>query len=72
MNKAELIGSLLVITGILVLAGYGLFLFAQSAEIPLLIRLGIVALFTGFLIVLLSLVRERIIDVQKEKGNVRR
>lgn len=69
MNKTEIFGLLLIILAIVILAGYGLYVFVQAAEIPALIRIGVVALVIGFLIILLSLVRERLLDMQHEKLN---
>jgi len=69
MNKIEIFGIIMIIFAAVVLAGYGLYAFVQAAEIPALIRIGIVALVMGFLIILLSLVRERLLDMQHEKLN---
>lgn len=67
MKKTEIAGIILVILGAFLLAGYPLYLFVQSPGIPAIVKLGIVALFVGFLVILLSLVRERFMDVRKEK-----
>jgi len=67
MKKTEIAGIILVILGAFLLAGYPLYLFVQSPGIPAIVRLGVVALFAGFLVILLSLVRERFMDVRKEK-----
>jgi hypothetical protein len=69
MDKTQLAGAVILISGILVIAGYMLQLFIRETEIPLEIRVGITAIFSGFIIILLSLVRERIMDIQKEKSN---
>ncbi len=67
MKKTEIAGIILVILGAFLLAGYPLYLFVQSPGIPAIVRLGVIALFVGFLVILLSLVRERFMDVRKEK-----
>ncbi len=67
MKKTEILGIVLVILGAFLLAGYPLYLFVQSPGIPAIVRLGVVALFVGFLVIILSLVRERLMDVRKEK-----
>ena len=67
MNRAEFAGAILIMFAIVILAGYGLYMFVQAADVPIIIRLGIVALFVGFLVILLSVVRERLLDLQREK-----
>ncbi len=66
MKRLEVFGSILVIFGSGVLAGYGMYAFIQSYEIPLLIRFGSVVFFIGMLIILLSLLKERILE--KKEG----
>lgn len=65
MKKLEVLGSLFVIVGSSILAGYGMYMFIQSYEIPLIIRFGSVLFFTGILIILLSLVKERLIEKRR-------
>ncbi|MBN1896646.1 MAG: hypothetical protein JW789_02860 [Candidatus Aenigmarchaeota archaeon] len=66
MKRLEVLGSIFVIFGSGVLAGYGMYAFLQAYEIPLLIRFGSVVFFIGMLIILLSLLKERILE--KKKG----
>jgi hypothetical protein len=67
MNKIETMGMLFILLGILCLIGYGIYIFIRITEIPIAIRIGITALMTGILIVLLALVKERLQDIKKEK-----
>ncbi|MBN2330305.1 MAG: hypothetical protein JXC85_00670 [Candidatus Aenigmarchaeota archaeon] len=69
MNRAETTGVLLVSFAIVILAGYALYLFVQASEVPAVIRLGVVALVIGFLVILISVIRERLIDLRKEKSH---
>ena len=67
MDRIEVAGMGLIIFAIVVLTGYGLYMFVQATGIPAIIRLGIVALIVGFLVILLSVMRERLLDLQREK-----
>jgi multisubunit Na+/H+ antiporter MnhC subunit len=67
MKRIEVAGTGLIIFALLVLTGYALFMFVQATEVPAIIRLGIVALAVGFLVILLSVIRERLLDLQREK-----
>ncbi len=68
MDKTEAFGAVLVLFAAVVLAGYGVYAFVQATDIPVLIRVGVVALIAGFLIILLSLVRERLLDIRRERS----
>ena len=67
MKRFEVFGSILVIFGSGILAGYGMYAFIQAYEIPLLIRFGSVVFFVGVIIILLSLVKERLLE---KKGGI--
>jgi hypothetical protein len=69
MNKTEMLGIFLIILSVLIFSGYGLYAFVQATDVPPLIRIGVVALVVGFLVILLSLIRERLMDLQKERSN---
>ncbi len=66
MKTLESLGSVLIIFGAGVLAGYGMYAFVQAQDVPVLIRLGAVTLFAGILVILLSLIRERILERKGE------
>ena len=66
MDGAELAGVALVFISASVLCGYGLFLFVQASGVPAVVRIGVVLLAVGILVILLSVLRERIIDMLKE------
>ncbi len=66
MRKFEAIGSILIIMGTGILTGYGMYLFIQANDVPVIIRLGVIALFVGTVIILLSLMKERILE--KKRG----
>jgi hypothetical protein len=72
MDKVQTFGVILIGLSILVPVIYGLYLglvAIQDAltEIPLFIRIGIALFISGIVVVMISLVRERIIDWKKEK-----
>jgi len=66
MKRLEAIGSVLVIMGVGLLSGYGLYLFIQASDVPVIIRLGAVVIFAGILIIVLSLLRERFIEKRRK------
>jgi drug/metabolite transporter (DMT)-like permease len=67
MNKTEILGLLIAFFGIVVLVFYPLYISIQETEIPVEIRVGTLALVIGFLIIIMALVRERIIDYRTEQ-----
>ncbi len=67
MDRIEFAGAILIMLAIVILAGYGLYMFVQAADVPVIIRIGIVALVVGFLVILLSVTRERLLDLRLEK-----
>jgi len=58
--KIQTFGLILVIAGLLVIAGYIAFLFFIESEIPLFIKAGSFIIVTGIIVLLLSLIRERL------------
>jgi uncharacterized membrane protein len=62
MKRFEAFGSIMIILGAGILTGYGMYLFIQAQDVPVIIRLGAVTIFAGILLILLSLVKERILE----------
>ncbi len=60
MKPLNILGLIVLFIGIFVLIGFWLYKFFESTEIPLIIRGGIVAIILGVIIILISLVRERL------------
>ena len=58
MKKFEAFGSVLIVLGVGILGGYGIFLFLQTPQVPLFIRIGAVTVLLGILIILISIVKE--------------
>ena len=66
MKTSEFVGVGLLVLGVVIIAGYGIFMFAIEEEIPLFIRIGLGLVAVGVVLVLLSLVKERLRDLKKE------
>lgn len=62
MKKIEALGSVLIILGVGILTGYGLYVFVQTPEVPILIRLGAVTVLVGIAAVFISILKERITE----------
>ncbi|MFC2143800.1 hypothetical protein ACFLQO_00395 [Candidatus Aenigmatarchaeota archaeon] len=67
MKTSQFVGVGLLVLGIVIIAGYGIFVFAIEEEIPLFIRIGLALIAVGVVLVLLSLVKERLRDLKKER-----
>ncbi|UCD07149.1 MAG: hypothetical protein JSW41_04970 [Candidatus Aenigmatarchaeota archaeon] len=67
MKNTQTLGVSLLVLGILIIVGYGLYLFALAEDVPLIIRTGVIVIFLGIVVVLLSLIRERLRDLKKER-----
>jgi len=67
MKNIQILGVSLLVLGILIMVGYGLYHFAIAEDIPLLIKTGVIVIFLGIVVVLLSLIRERLRDLKKER-----
>ena len=60
MRDPKKIGTALIIIGIIFIVVYGVYILAVSENIPYFIRAGIVIAVTGVLILLLSLIKEKL------------
>jgi multisubunit Na+/H+ antiporter MnhB subunit len=67
MRNVQLLGVSLLVLGILIMVGYGLYHFAIAEDAPLIIKTGVIVIFLGIIVVLLSLIRERLRDLKKER-----
>ncbi len=64
MKKIQTLGLVLVIAGLLIIAGYIAYLFLVESEIPLYIKAGGFIIVIGIIVLLLSLIAE-----QTKKGD---
>ncbi|UCD02727.1 MAG: hypothetical protein JSV63_02985 [Candidatus Aenigmatarchaeota archaeon] len=62
MKKIEAFGSVLIVLGVGILGGYGLYMFLQAPEVPILIRLGAVTVIIGIVSIFISIIKERIVE----------
>jgi len=60
MKFLNILGLTLFSLGIIVLVGFGLCKFFQDTTVPAIIRYGIIAVIFGTIIILTSLIRERL------------
>lgn len=60
MEPLNIIGLIIFSIGFLVLMGFGFCEFFQEVDIPLVVKIGIVTLFLGIIIILISLIKERL------------
>jgi len=60
MKFLNILGLTLFSLGIIILVGFGLYKFFQDATVPATIRYGIIAVILGVIIILISLIRERL------------
>jgi len=60
MKPLNIIGLTIFFAGLLAIAGYGLFKFFEDTTIPVVVRLGIIAIILGIIIILISLIKERL------------
>jgi len=60
MKFLNILGLTLFSLGIVVLVGFGLYKFFQDTTIPAIIRYGIIAVILGVIIILISLIKERL------------
>lgn len=65
MKPLNILGLTIFSAGILVLIGFGLYKFFEDSTVPVIVRWGIIAVILGVIIILISLIRERI----KEKNS---
>ena len=66
MKRFESLGSVLIVLGVSILGGYGVFLFLQSPAVPLFIRIGAGTVILGIVLILVSLIWESL----KKKGGI--
>jgi flagellar biosynthesis protein FliR len=60
MKPLNKFGLTLLAVGVIVLAGFVLFEFFGDPNVPVAVRLGVVAVVTGVIVLIVSLARERI------------
>ena len=60
MKFLNILGLTLFSLGIMVLVGFGLYKFFRDTTVPAIIRYGIIAVILGVMIILISLVKERL------------
>ncbi len=59
MEKVRFFGFILLGIGVIICIAYALYQFVQAAEVPTVIRLGVVVILIGIGFLLLSVVKER-------------
>ena len=64
MKPLNIVGLTIVLGGILLLVAFGLYKFLEDVQIPPIIKWGTVAIILGIIIILISLIKERL----KEKN----
>jgi len=64
MKPLNILGLTIFSAGTLVLIGFGLYKFFEDSTVPIIVRYGIIAVILGVIIILISLIIERI----KEKN----
>ncbi|HEC93293.1 MAG TPA: hypothetical protein ENI51_09925 [Candidatus Atribacteria bacterium] len=64
MKPLNILGLIVFSGGIFILVGFGLYKFFENTEIPQPVRWGIITLILGIVIILISLIKERL----KEKN----
>lgn len=60
MKPLNIFGLVILFTGIFILLGFGLYKFFIDISISIVVRLGIIAIILGVIIILISLIRERL------------
>ncbi|NQU83118.1 MAG: hypothetical protein HQ536_00240 [Parcubacteria group bacterium] len=60
MKLLNIIGLTIFSIGAFVLIGFGCYSFFQETEIPLVVKIGITTITLGIIVILISLIRERI------------
>ncbi|MDI6639311.1 MAG: hypothetical protein QMD78_00635 [Methanocellales archaeon] len=63
MEKVQLFGFILLGVSTIICAAYGLYQFLE-ADIPLIIRIGVVGILAGIVCLLLSVIKERLGEVK--------
>ena len=60
MKSLNILGLTIFFAGLLVLIGFGLYKFFEDSTIPTIVRWGIIAIILGVIIILISLIKERL------------
>ena len=60
MKPLNILGLIIFSVGVLLLVGFSLYKFFEDTEIPQIVRWGIIAIILGIIILLISLVKERL------------
>ena len=60
MKSLNILGLIILFCGLLTIVGYGFYKFFEDTAIPVVVRLGIIAIILGIIIILISLIRERL------------
>lgn len=60
MKPLNILGLTIFFVGSLTLIGFGLYQFFKDLTIPVVVRLGIIAIILGIIIILISLIKERL------------
>ncbi len=68
--KTQTIGIGLLVLGIVILAGYGIYGFLAIEDIPLIIKVGSTVIGIGITVIIIALMRERMMDIKKENKSI--
>jgi len=60
MKPLNILGLVIFSAGALALIGFGFYNFFQESDVPVLVRWGIIAIISGIIIILISLIKERL------------
>lgn len=60
MKPLNILGLIVFFAGVLILTGFGLYNFFEDTEIPQIVRWGIIAIILGIIVLLISLIKERL------------
>ena len=62
MKPLNISGLIIFFAGLLSIAGFGLYKFFEDSNVPIVVRFGILAIILGVIIILISLIKERLKD----------
>jgi len=60
MKFLNILGLILFSLGVIILVGFGLYKFFQDTTVPVMIRYSIIAMILGTIVILTSLIKERL------------
>jgi len=66
MSFIRIFGLALLISGMLLFVSFGLYKFFEAKDVPLVIRIGSIGVILGIVLILISLIRERIKESSKD------